>query len=182
MPDFCMLKLSRPHFRYPIVPQFPHCFPFLLLFRVPCSRTCTLLLSLFHAIVPSVYCSSHVFRQFCSLPGDSSFDLLSPGKPSCISLCRYFAQYTSCLQPCLSSLAPVSLRKTLRRSCLSRLFLLIARHPVVTLGRNSSIGTSATTILNHIYPFWPLVPQLLHFCVVISAHKFTHHPGTLCRP
>ena len=65
-------------------------FPFPLFF-VPAPR----------AYCTSAYCHVHVYRTVPLLPGDLSFDLLSPGKPSCISLCTYFAQYIL-LSPVLS--------------------------------------------------------------------------------
>ena len=65
-------------------------FPFPL-FSVPAPR----------AYCTGAYCHVHVYRTVPLLPGDLSFDLLSPGKPSCISLCTYFAQYIH-LSPVLS--------------------------------------------------------------------------------
>ena len=65
-------------------------FPFPL-FSVPAPR----------AYCTGAYCHVHVYRTVPLLPGDLSFDLLSPGKPSCISLCTYFAQYIL-LSPVLS--------------------------------------------------------------------------------
>ena len=65
-------------------------FPFPL-FPVPAPR----------AYCTSAYCHVHVYSTVPLLPGDLSFDLLSPGKPSCISLCTYFAQYIH-LSPVLS--------------------------------------------------------------------------------
>ena len=85
--------------RLPLDPSYvvPYCsptcycpFPFPL-FSVPAPR----------AYCTGAYCHVHVYRTVPLLPGDLSFDLLSPGKPSCISLCTYFAQYIH-LSPVLS--------------------------------------------------------------------------------
>ena len=70
------------------------------------TRYCPLSVPLFsipapHAYCTGAYCHVHVYRTVPLLPGDLSFDLLSPGKPSCISLCTYFAQYIH-LSPVLS--------------------------------------------------------------------------------
>ena len=70
------------------------------------TRYCSFPFSLFlipalRAYCTGAYCHVHVYRTVPLLPGDLSFDLLSPGKPSCISLCTYFAQYIH-LSPVLS--------------------------------------------------------------------------------
>ena len=73
-----------------------------------CSPTCycSFPFPLFPVPTPCAYCTGaychvHIYRTVPLLPGDLSFDLLSPGKPSCISLCTYFAQYIH-LSPVLS--------------------------------------------------------------------------------
>ena len=70
------------------------------------TRYCPFPVPLFFVPAPRAYCTGaychvHVYRTVPLLPGDLSFDLLSPGKPSCISLCTYFAQYIH-LSPVLS--------------------------------------------------------------------------------
>ena len=60
--------------------------------------SCTLLFSFLFLcpqlpIVLGTHCSVHVYKTCTLLPGDFSFDLLSPGKPCCILAHQLLAQY-----------------------------------------------------------------------------------------
>ena len=104
-------------------------FPFPL-FSVPAPR----------AYCTGAYCHVHVYRTVPLLPGDLSFDLLSPGKPSCISLCTYFAQYIH-LSPVLS----VEL-------CSSLYCSQSAGAPAcLPLGSSSSLDSSCNTLIAWIH-------------------------------
>ena len=112
------------------------------------TRYCPFPVPLFFVPAPRAYCTSaychvHVYSTVPLLPGDLSFDLLSPGKPSCISLCTYFAQYIL-LSPVLS----VEL-------CSSLYCSQSAGAPAcLTLGSSSSLDSSRNTWHHSRFQLW----------------------------
>ena len=111
------------------------------------TRYCPFPVPLFFVPAPCAYCTGaychvHVYRTVPLLPGDLSFDLLSPGKPSCISLCTYFAQYIH-LSPVLS----VELCSSLycSQSAGAPACLVLGSSSSLDSSRNSSAQCVATT-------------------------------------